>query len=201
MNHFSEIAKDWDTPQTLERNKIFSDALTKYVPNKTDLELLDFGCGTGLLSESFALRADKLLGIDTTKEMLEIFDKRFKNLENTQSLCVNLEETPESLGDRFFDVIYTAMAFHHLKRPQRTLELFKKHLKNGGKVAVIDLDQEDGSFHPDNKAMGVHHYGFGRIELQSWADELKFKNFDHDIIHSIDKNGRIYRVALSLFSL
>lgn len=201
MNHFASMAKEWDTPKTVERNQIFSQALLKYLPEKSKLNLLDFGCGTGLLSINFVERAEKLIGLDTTREMLDVFDQRFKDFHQTQSLCVNLEESPGGLEGLGFDFIYTAMAFHHLKQPVEILKLFKEHLGPEGKVAVIDLDQEDGSFHPDNEAMGVHYYGFGREELQSWADQLGFNHFEHEIIHAIDKNDRIYRVALSVFSL
>lgn len=201
MSHFASVAKEWDTPQTIERNEIFSRSLAKYFPETSNLELMDFGCGTGLLSVNFVERSQKLIGVDTTQEMLDVFNQRFKEFKQVQALCTNLEDSSQELNGQCFDVIYTAMAFHHLKSPMETLKLFKQQLKPEGKVAVIDLDQEDGSFHPDNEGMGVHHYGFGREELQTWADKLEFRQFKHEIIHSIEKNDRIYRVALSIFSL
>ena len=37
-------------------------------------------------------------------------------------------------------------------------------LHSGGRIALADLDREDGSFHEDRK--GVFHLGFERSELQ-----------------------------------
>ena len=41
----------------------------------------------------------------------------------------------------------------------------------GGRVALVDLYQEDGSFHGDNAAKGVHHSGFRSMWLQTLAEQ------------------------------
>ena len=79
------------------------------------------------------------------------------------------------------------MAFHHLKDPKAVLSLFKKHLTPSGRVFVIDLDEEDGSFHPDNEGMGVHHFGFSINTMESWSHELGFHSFQHEIVYEMFK--------------
>src|SRR5690606_33259109 len=109
------------------------------------------------------------------------------------------ESLPPAVGP--FDVIVTAMAFHHLMEPQKMLSLFKKHLGPNGMVFIIDLDEEDGTFHPDNKGMGVHHFGFSKNVLESWSKELGFRSFQHEMVYEIFKNGRSYGIGMGIFSI
>jgi 2-polyprenyl-3-methyl-5-hydroxy-6-metoxy-1,4-benzoquinol methylase len=200
MNHFKDAAKTWDNDRTRQRNRAFANALAPIIaPFQQNLRLLDFGCGTGLLSEPFAADARELLGIDSTKEMLDQFDQRYENLDHARSFCVNLEEQPQALKGKEFDIVISAMAFHHLKNPLAVLDVLKSALSPSGKICILDLDQEDGSFHADPKAMGVHHFGFSVETLNSWARELALK-LDHQLVHLIEKNERTYNVFLAVFS-
>jgi hypothetical protein len=93
----------------------------------------------------------------------------------------------------------SAMAFHHLRGPEKILSLFKQHLNPGGQIFLIDLDEEDGSFHPDNEGMGVFHFGFSKKTLSAWAQELKFNTFDYQTVYVIAKNNRIYKIGMARF--
>ena len=41
----------------------------------------------------------------------------------------------------------------------KNLQAFADALQPGGRIALVDLYAEDGSFHGDNAAKGVHHFG------------------------------------------
>jgi 2-polyprenyl-3-methyl-5-hydroxy-6-metoxy-1,4-benzoquinol methylase len=116
-------------------------------------------------------------------------------------LAINLENEslPSDAGP--FDLIVTAMAFHHLKDPKAVLSLFKKHLTPAGRVFVIDLDEEDGSFHPDNEGMGVHHFGFSKNTMESWSQDLGFDSFQQEIVYEMFKNDRSYGIGMGIFRL
>ncbi len=200
INHFKEAAKSWDSEVAVARNRGYAQAVEKHLPAlDRPLRFLDFGCGTGLLSEHFAVEAESLLGVDSTPEMLEVFDTRFKELAQVRSLAVNLEENPQGLKGQEFDVIFTAMAFHHLREPKIVLNLLKEHLSPQGRIMIVDLDKEDGSFHPDPKAMGVHHFGFSSEQWQVWAQDLDFALCTQELIEPIEKNNRAYPVRLVVY--
>ncbi len=198
-SHFDTAAKNWDTDETIKRNEAFALAVKKHVHNHVK-KLMDFGCGTGLLMGHFLNLANELIGIETSSGMLEQFRERFDGISRVKCLAINLENEsfPTNFGS--VDLIVTAMAFHHLKDPKGMLSLFKKQLAPGGKIFVIDLDEEDGSFHPDNQGMGVHHFGFSKSTMESWSQELGFVSFQHEIIHVMSKNDRRYEIGLGLFS-
>lgn len=199
-SHFDTAAKIWDTEETIKRNEAFAQAIAKHVSNHIE-KMLDFGCGTGLLTSHFLNVADELIGVETSSGMLEQFSERFKANRNVKSLAINLEieSLPSDVGP--FDLIVTAMAFHHLKDPKAVLSIFKKHLNPAGKIFLIDLDEEDGTFHPDNVGMGVHHFGFSKNTMESWSQDLGFHSFQHEIVYEMFKNDRSYEIGMGLFGL
>jgi len=59
-------------------------------------------------------------------------------------LCRDITQTPT--GNKY-DLIINAMAMHHVEDTDNMLSAFSAHLKTGAKIALADLDKEDGSFH------------------------------------------------------
>lgn len=82
------------------------------------------------------------------------------------------------------------MAFHHLENPKLVLNKVYQMLNPKGIAVIVDLDKEDGTFHPDNEAMRVKHFGFSKEELLLWSQE--FKSVEHKIIHRVVKNDKSY---------
>ena len=199
-SHFDTAAKTWDNEETIKRNEAFAQAIKKHLHCRIQ-KLMDFGCGTGLLASHFLDDADELIGIETSTGMLEQFSERFRGRSNVKYLAINLEteSLPSYVGP--FDMIVTGMAFHHLRDPKAVLAVFKKHLNPAGKVFVIDLDEEDGTFHPDNKGMGVHHFGFSKNTLETWSQELGFDSFRHELVYEMIKNDRVYAIGMGIFKL
>lgn len=199
-SHFDTASKTWDTEETIKRNEAFAKAIAKHVSNHIE-KIMDFGCGTGLLTSHFINLADEVIGIETSTGMLKQFSERFVGTSKVKCLAINLENEslPSDVGP--FDLIVTAMAFHHLKDPKAVLSLFKKHLTPAGRVFVIDLDEEDGSFHPDNEGMGVHHFGFSINTMESWSQELGFHSFQHEIVCEMFKNDRSYGIGMGIFGV
>ena len=57
MTNFDERAKDWESdPKKVERARVVADAIRKSIPLSNEMNALEYGCGTGLLS--FALQSD-----------------------------------------------------------------------------------------------------------------------------------------------
>lgn len=197
MNHFKEVAKNWDTNEKAQRNKVFADAIKKYL-TKDCTSFIDFGCGTGLLSEYFAHNSTYLLGVDTTKEMLSLFDKKFEKFDQVESCTKNLEVEDFSHMPSEIGAVFSAMAFHHLNDPVVVLSKLKNVMSKNGKVFVIDLFKEDGSFHPDNDKMGVKHFGFDQEDVKRWSKELDLNLTHFEIVFNINKNERDYPIFMAV---
>ncbi len=195
MSHFNEAANSWDSSQKSQRAIHLANEVKKDGNLKLDGDILDFGCGTGLLGVEFIEEAKSLLGVDVSSGMLEAFDLKTKDSAKTKSKNVNLEE--ESL-ERKFDLIVSSMTFHHLINPEAVLVKFSKMINPGGGIALIDLETEDGTFHGDNEKAGVRHFGFSSADLAQWAKSSQL-SVEFRIVDTIEKNERKYNLFLGIF--
>ncbi|NTW91083.1 MAG: class I SAM-dependent methyltransferase, partial [Erysipelotrichaceae bacterium] len=51
--NFNDEANTWDTDKRIKRSKQISDFILKNIEIEKESTLLDFGCGTGLISQNF----------------------------------------------------------------------------------------------------------------------------------------------------
>jgi len=196
MSHFNDKAAEWDSEGKIKMMALLANKTIEVLKPEKKLDIMDFGCGTGLFGLEMADYARSLLGVDTSSGMLEVFDQKTDSAENIKSQLVDLESETINMS---FDLIVSSMAFHHLNQPEKMITTLKNLLNAGGKLAIVDLDEEDGSFHPDNTGMGVKHFGFSKEKLQTWANENGLK-LEHHLINQIEKNDRNYAQFLAVFS-
>ncbi len=95
-----------------------------------------------------------------------------------------------------FDLIVSSMAMHHIQDVSTALSRLHDCLRPGGRVALADLDAEDGSFHPDG--MGVYHQGFDRDDFRARMMAAGFTDVRTSDAHQIEKNDRQYGVFLAV---
>lgn len=191
MTHFDQSANEWDSPGKIELIKMTAQKIKDNIELGDNLKIMDFGCGTGLLAEEFFDYAKELVGVDTSAGMLEVFDKKFADYSHAYSKNINLEH--ETM-DQKFDLIVSSMAFHHLNDPACMVSKLMNLLEPGGRLVIVDLDEEDGTFHPDNESMGVKHFGFSKEIIEKWHPQVT-----HSIVHAIEKNERQYPLFLAIF--
>jgi ubiquinone/menaquinone biosynthesis C-methylase UbiE len=197
MTHFNSVANEWDSESKTKMMKNLAIKTLDQLNLSKRLDILDFGCGTGLFGFEFKEYVNTLTGIDTSSGMLEVFDKKTKDYENIKSININLEKS--SLTEKY-DLIVSSMAFHHLNNPLEVLIKLKASLKDKGKIAIVDLDREDGTFHPDNEGMGVKHLGFLQEVLEQWAVAAKLK-LEYSTINTILKNEKDYKQFLAIYTI
>jgi ubiquinone/menaquinone biosynthesis C-methylase UbiE len=77
MTNFDERAKDWDSdPKKVERARVTAEAIRRTISLSTDMNALEYGCGTGLLS--FALQSDlgQITLADSSQGMLDVLGEK-----------------------------------------------------------------------------------------------------------------------------
>ncbi|MBN2717477.1 MAG: class I SAM-dependent methyltransferase [Deltaproteobacteria bacterium] len=203
MSHFNRSAATWDTPQKIQMMDTLAGhtihALAKRLNSENRLDMVDFGCGTGLFGLAFADFAKTLTGIDTSEAMLDVFNHKTAKQPNIQSFLLDFEQPDTPLPGIDADLILSAMAFHHLKAPETVLGRLKALLKPNGVIAIVDLDKEDGTFHPNNDEMGVKHFGFSKEAVEKWATSNNL-SLDYSIIHTFQKNDKSYPIFLAVMT-
>lgn len=190
---FKEKAVEWDANQMRqELSSAIGNSILKYVPLDEQMEVMDFGAGTGLLTSHIVPRVKKVAAVDTSPSMLEKLANKPEFHGKVMPVCQDITEQPL---DARFDLIISAMAMHHVANTRHLFAAFADHLQPGGRVALADLDKEDGTFHPAD-AEGVFHHGFEREDLQAIIADNGFVDIRFETAHTVDKEGKRYPIFL-----
>ncbi|WP_031434670.1 class I SAM-dependent DNA methyltransferase [Methylomarinum vadi] len=192
---FKEKAQDWDANDMVRGLSTgIANAIQANVALDETLQVMDFGAGTGLIALQIADKVNKVTAVDVSQAMLDKLQAKAELHGKVEALCQNILEQP--LGIRF-DLIVSAMAMHHVEDTDKMVACLAEHLKPGGRIALADLDEEDGSFHSVD-AKGVYHTGFDRETLQSLLSRHGFKDIRFVTAHVLNKSDRLYPVFLVL---
>ena len=192
-DYFNNRAQDWDADDMVSRHSsAIGLSILEHVPLHQQMDVMDFGAGTGLISSHVAPLVSKILAVDTSEEMLNKLVSKPEFHGKVEALQQNILDQPI---DRKFDLIMSAMAVHHVEDTNSLIKIFAEHLKPGAMIALADLDKEDGSFHPQ-EAEGVFHSGFEREDLQSILEKHGFEDINFVTAHTVRKEEREYPVFL-----
>ena len=106
------------------------------------LRVLDVGCGTGLVLRSLASRlpdADTLIGVDAAPSMVQVASARADKSGDTR--LAFREGTAEQLpfADGSFDLVVSAVSFHHWRDQAGGLAECHRVLAPGGRLVLTDL--------------------------------------------------------------
>jgi ubiquinone/menaquinone biosynthesis C-methylase UbiE len=166
VDYFQTVAKLWDSNQIrVENAKNTASSIINKIDKKSNLEILDIGCGTGLLSVCFVDIASSILAVDNSQSMLDEFNNKISSSDNLNSIKTQkCDITSYDFKDKKFDLIISNMTFHHIKDIESVIEKLSKNLKSGGYLAIADLESEDGDFHGRGNE-GVEHFGFDKIDI------------------------------------
>ena len=204
MTDFDARARDWDeNPDRVARAKAVAAAIREQVTLSQATTVLEYGCGTGLLS--FALQADlgpmPLRGTitlaDSSSGMLEVLREKIvaSGIKNMTPLKLDLAVDP--LPMERFNLIYTLMTLHHIPEPAKVLQCFQSLLQPGGVLCIADLDKEDGSFHSHEPGFDGHN-GFDRAELHLKLEQAGFTNIRLTTCFEMTKGERTYSLFLAV---
>lgn len=190
---FEAKAADWDANDRRTRlAAAIGASMLDRVQLHEQMRVMDFGAGTGLIAAQIAPLVQQLVAVDTSPAMLEKLAAKTELEGRVETVCRDILEDPL---DTRFDLIVSAMTLHHVEDTSRLLQRFNQQLKPGGKLALADLDKEDGSFHPEGTE-GIFHFGFDRDQLRAELERQGFEQIDFSTAHTMEKNEKDYPVFL-----
>jgi len=192
--HFDTAARDWDQRPTSLQLAAIPERLLAQLPLQASDHVLDFGAGTGLLSTAIAPRVAQVTALDMSAAMLQVLDEKgFANITTRQ------QDISTGLPEQYHAIV-SCMAMHHVADTAALLHTFAAALHSGGRIALVDLYQEDGSFHGDaaaNAAKGVQHFGFAPDSLRVLAEQAGLVDITFgEILRLQQHNGRAYPLFL-----
>jgi ubiquinone/menaquinone biosynthesis C-methylase UbiE len=162
---FDKEAAAWDeNPARVKLANDIARAITGQVALTPALKVMDFGCGTGLLTLQLQPLVRSITGVDSSQGMLDIFKTKISKLKlNNVSAVLAAPGWSDALAGHY-DLVVSNMTLHHIREIEPLLEQFHRVTASGGHLCLADLDLDDGQFHDDNT--GVFHFGFDRPALR-----------------------------------
>jgi len=190
---FAEKANDYDKEQSRTQNvSTIAQTILREVSFSKEMNIMDFGSGTGLLLSEIAPYVGKITAVDISSSMIAVLKSKKEGIKCSLEI-VQMDLTKETL-DKKFDAIISSMTIHHV---EDTLALFKKFhslLEEEGFLAIADLDTEDGTFHTEDT--GVFHCGFDREDFVQMVKSAGFKDIKIQNASIIEKPTNDYSVFL-----
>lgn len=160
------------------------------------MRLLDYGAGTGLLAQHLADRVGTTVLVEPSAGMREVLEEKiakgvFPNGE-VLDLDLSVSDAPEGLS---CDIIVSLMAVHHILDIPAALRRMRRLLPPGGNLCILDLEEEDGSFHSPSF---VGHRGIARSTLTEHLVSAGFAAPMFEHAFTLTKHERDYDVFLAV---
>ncbi len=191
---FDARAATWDEdPRKHARAQAVADAIVRRLDLSPKPRALEYGAGTGLLSFALGERLRSAVLADTSTGMLEVAGRKIEAMGATHFVTRVLDLTKEPPPKDEFDLIISMMTLHHIPDTAAVLRAFGELLAPGGRIAIADLDAEDGSFHGQD--VDVHH-GFERGKLARLAQGAGFADVAIETCFEMQRGERVYPVFL-----
>ena len=192
---FKEKSINWDANEArVKMSLAIGSCILENVKLSSQMTVLDFGAGTGLIASQVAPYVKKITAVDVSESMLEKLISKTELKDKVEILCQDI--TSRSTGVQY-DLIMSAMAMHHVEDTNNMIQTFAEHLKAGGKIAVADLDTENGGFH-STPTEGVFHLGFDREEFKNKLIRSGFADINFVTAHIAIRANGTYPIFLAL---
>lgn len=187
VEKFNKIAhKWWDPSSEFKPLHDINPLRVNYINNLFPLDkknILDVGCGGGILAESMAKLGGNVTGIDQSEIAIKIAQLHAK--ENNLSInykLLNIEDFLEKDSSKF-DVITCLEMIEHVPDPASIITSCSKKLKKNGRLYVSTINRNlkaflfaivGAEYILNLLPKGTHHYDkfIKPSEVKSWANGL-----------------------------
>ena len=198
---FDAVAAGWDEePRRVMLAQEVVTVICRELTLATEMEALDYGCGSGLVTLGLQPFVGRITGADSSQGMLNVLSRKVqeRGITNVVAKFIDLEK---QRLDGSYDLIVSSMTLHHVHNVTELIGSFVQILNPGGWLALADLESEDGGFHDD--PTGVYHRGFDREYFRSVCARNSLIDIRIITAATIDKSDssgghRLYPVLLCL---
>ncbi len=184
---FNDIAEQWDS---LKRDVFGGFDLNEKIIGKVGHSgvAVDLGCGTGELIIALAGKSERVIGVDSSPNMLKQARMKTAAIEDRVDLRLGeMEHLP--LRDGEADLAVASMVLHHLVAPAAGIREIHRILKKGGKLLIADFEKHN--IEAIREKCGDPWLGFDHGEIEKWLADSGFELFETDrfeVRHGLNVN-------------
>lgn len=165
-------------------------AVNDYIGPQDEM-ILDLCTGTAANAIAIAgrNRTATITGIDVSKEMLGIAEKKVKNSGFQNIHLDQMDATKMKFKDHTFNVILISLVLHEISEElaDKILQEAKRVLKPGGKLLVIEWEKPQN---PQNPCKKLLFYFIWKLEPKGFEDFLR-----------LDMKDYFHRFGLQLYDI
>ena len=150
LDRFGALAARWWDPQGPQKPlHALNPVRLRYVADRVPLagaDVLDVGCGAGLLSESMALAGAQVTAIDLAPELVKV--ARLHALESGATIDYRVQPVEEvaAASPGRFDAVTCMEMIEHVPDPSAVIRACVDALKPGGRLFVSTINRTPAAF-------------------------------------------------------
>ncbi|KAK1518880.1 methyltransferase domain-containing protein [Colletotrichum costaricense] len=174
------IGADWVIDDDDDDDSESESAAQLMAANGRSVRLLDYACGTGLISRALAQLTTHCVGIDISENMVAAYNARAENqgltTDEMHAYQGNLTDPSDPAPAAFasddgrfrdFDVAGVGLGFHHFEDPELSARRLVERLRPGGVFIILDFLPHEKVDHALPAAHTVMHHGFSEERMRS----------------------------------
>ncbi|CCE33456.1 uncharacterized protein CPUR_07381 [Claviceps purpurea 20.1] len=175
--YFNNLASEYDTrfQNTIERLEEEVRARADLLGARPGGRLLDYACGTGLLSRALGPQLSRCVGIDISESMVEQYNARSNRDGLAPEKCIacvgNLLSPDDPSPEKFsspdffdFDLAGVGLGFHHMDDCALAAKQLAHRLRPGGVLFIVDFVTHAPP--PSEQISSVRHNGFTEQQVR-----------------------------------
>lgn len=159
-SYFAANAAEWDELRSLHAadGKV-EDALKRIVGDRPFQAMLDLGAGTGRMLELFAPLYRRGVGVDLSREMLDVARANLDRAGIAHALVRQGDLFAAPVERDAFDLVVLHQVLHYLDDPAAAIAQAARHLRPAGRLVIVDFAPHAHEFLRDQHQH--HRLGIG----------------------------------------
>ncbi|MBA3831143.1 MAG: methyltransferase domain-containing protein [Chthoniobacterales bacterium] len=164
--YFNTVATQWDEM----RQQFFGEGVRVAAIRAAEISpgaiVADVGTGTGFLSEKALAVGARVIGIDSSEEMLAETRRKFAG-RSFEARAGDVDSLPLETGE--VDAALANMVLHHAPNPPNAIREMARTLKPGGKLVITDADTHEHEWLRTDQL--DRWLGFERADIARWFED------------------------------